>query len=114
MTPLPGGAGVTLDYEIFNASVPGPIRGHAERTIIGKTPDGGAVMVIGHTHGDSLAILRETTPGTFELGSEPSPYPMKVVVSVPAPGELRHSWWYGSPGDEPVEQDVAELKLSTD
>ena len=53
-------------------------------------------MVIGHTHGESLAILRETEPGVFELGAEPSAFPMKVVVSVPGILLLLLSiaaWW---------------------
>ena len=49
----------------------------------------------------------------FEPGDIPSPYPIKVVVSVPEPGRLRHAWWYGSPGEEAVEQDVADLDLVT-
>jgi hypothetical protein len=36
---------------------------------------------------------------------------MKVVVSVPEPGRLRHAWWYGSPGEELTERDVAVLEL---
>ena len=113
VTPLPGGAGVTLDYELFNAVQHGPILGHAEHTVIGKANDGVTVMVIGHTHGESLAILHETEPGTFELGPEGSPYPMKVVVSVPTPGRMRHAWWYGQPGEEATEREVAEVSLST-
>lgn len=111
VTPLPGGAGVTLDYEILNPAFPDDIRGHVEHTIIGRTHDGRTVMVIGHTHGDSVAILHETEPGTFELPpDESAPYPMKVVVSVPEPGRMRHAWWYNAAGKEAVEQDVAELK----
>jgi hypothetical protein len=112
VTPLPGGAGVTLDYETFNADAD-HVRGHVEHTVIGKTHDGRSVMVIGHTHGESVAMLFETEPGTFELGPEGSPFPMKVVVSMPQPGRMRHAWWYNGPGEEPVEQDVAELKLSS-
>src|SRR5689334_17121023 len=54
VTPLPGSAGVTLDYEILNPAFPDEIRGHVEHTIIGKLHDGRAVMVIGHTHGSSV------------------------------------------------------------
>jgi hypothetical protein len=113
VTPLPGGAGVTLDYEVLNPIHPDRIRGHHEHTVLGKTHDGGTVMVIGHIHGDSVAILREAEPGTFELGDEGSPFPMKVVVSMPEPGKLRHAWWYAGPGEEPVERDVAEVSLSS-
>ena len=109
VSPLPGSAGVTLDYEILNPAMPDRIRGHIEHTLLARTHDGGAVMVIGHDHADSVAILRETEPGTFELGAEGSPFPMKVLLSMPKPGTLRHSWWYGRPGQEPEERDVAEL-----
>jgi hypothetical protein len=108
---LPGGAGVSLDYEIFNALGPGPVRGHVEHTILGTADDGSTVMVIAHTHGEAISILRETEPGTFEPDTEIAPYPMKVVISVPSPGRLRHSWWYASPGEDPVERDIAELQL---
>lgn len=110
VTPLPGGAGVTLDYEVLTPGKAQAMRSHVEHTVLARTHDGGAVMVIGHTHGESLAILRETDPGVFEIGAEPSPFPMKVVVSMPEPGRLRHSWWYGRPGDEAVERDVAEVE----
>jgi hypothetical protein len=113
VTPLPGKGGVSLDYEVFNPASGGPIRGHAEHTVVGKTHDGGTVMVIGHTHGESVEILRETEPGVFELGDEPSAFPMKVVVSVPEPGKLHHVWWYGPAGEPPTERDVADLELST-
>ena len=113
VTPLPGGAGVSLDYELFNAEFPEMVRGHAEHTVIGKTHDGQTYMVIGHVHSPALDILRETSPGTFEVGPEGSAYPLKVVVTMTSPGTLRHAWWYNSPGQEPVEQDVAELSLSS-
>jgi hypothetical protein len=112
VTVLPGGAGVSLDYEIFNAAAPGPVRGHAEHTLVGRADDGTTVMAIAHTHGAGISILRETEPGTFEPDG-PVPYPMKVVVSVPKPGALRHAWWYGSPGAEPMERDVADVELAT-
>jgi hypothetical protein len=107
--PLPGRAGVTLDYEIYNPQTPDRIRGHVEHTVIGRTHDGGALMVIGHDHSKSLTVLHETDPGTFELAGEKSPYAMKVVVSVPTPGRLRHSWWYGPADGEASERDVADL-----
>ena len=109
VTPLPGASGVTLDYEIFNPATPDRIRGHIEHTMLARTHDGGAVMVIGHAHAQSVAILRETKPGTFELGAEGSPFPMKVEISMPEPGRLRHSWWYGAPGEDAIERDVAVL-----
>jgi hypothetical protein len=109
VTPLPGGAGVTLDYEIFNPATPERIRGHVEHTVLARTHDGGAVMVIGHAHAQSIAILREAAPGTFELGAEGSPFPMRVELSMPEPGRLRHVWSYGAPGEDALERDVALL-----
>jgi hypothetical protein len=111
VSPLPGRAGVSLDYEILNGLAPGPVLGHVEHTLVGKADDGTTVMVIAHTHGQGISVLRETGPGVFEPGPGPVPYPMKVVVTVPSPGRLRHAWWYGSPGEDAVERDVAELEL---
>jgi hypothetical protein len=107
VAPLPGGGGVTLDYEVFNPATPDRIRGHIEHTIVARTHDGGAVMVIGHEHAPSVAILREAEPGIFELGAEGSPFPMRVELTMPEPGQLRHSWWYGAPGEEAIERDVS-------
>ncbi|MDQ1533024.1 MAG: hypothetical protein QOF28_785 [Actinomycetota bacterium] len=113
VTPLPGDAGVTLDYEVFNPATPQRIRGHIEHTMVARTHDGGVVMVIGHSHAQSVAILRETAPGIFELGAEGSPFPMKVELSMPEPGRIRHSWWYGAPGEDPIQRDVAVLERTT-
>ena len=109
VAPLPGMAGVTLDYEVFNPATPDRIRGHIEHTMVARTHDGGSVMVIGHDHAASVAILRETEPGVFELGAEGSPFPMKVELTMPEPAQLRHSWWYGRPGETAVARDVAVL-----
>ena len=78
-----------------------------------RTHDGGTIMVIGHEHAASVAVLRERDTGVFELGSESSPFPVKVAVSMPEPGRLRHSWWYGAPGGEAVERDVSVLERIT-
>ena len=113
VSALTGRAGVSLDYEILNGLAPGPVLGHVEHTVVGKADDGTTVMVIAHTHGQGIAILRETAAGVFEPGDVPGPYPMKVVLSVPGPGRLRHAWWYGSPGEDATERDVAELEVVT-
>ena len=113
VTRLPGGAGVALDYEVFNPDSPGPVRGHAEHTVIARAHGGDTVMVIADTHAKSVVTLRETDAGTFEPDPDGSPYPMKVVVSMPQPGQLHHHWWYGAPGEEPVARDLAELTLIT-
>ena len=113
VSPLPGGAGVSLDYEILNGLAPGPVLGHVEHTLVGRADDGSVIMVIAHTHGAGITLLRETDPGVFEPGDAPVPYPLKVVVSVPSPGTLHHAWWYAAPGEPPTERDVAELELVT-
>ena len=113
VTPLPGASGVALDYEIFNPATPDRIRGHIEHTLVARTHDGGVVMVIGHEHAPSVAILREATPGVFEVGAEGSPFPMRVELSMLEPGKLRHAWWYGPPGGEASERDVTLLTRIT-
>jgi hypothetical protein len=113
VTPLPGGSGVALDYEIFNPATPERVRGHVEHTMVARTHGGGTVMVIGHPHASSVAILHETEPGRFEPGPEPEAFPMRVELSMPAPGRLRHVWSYGRPGEEAAERDVVELDRVT-
>jgi len=66
--------------------------------------------VIGHEHAASVAILRETTPGVFEVGAEGSPFPMRVELSMSDDGQIRHAWWYGRPGEAAVERDVAIIR----
>jgi hypothetical protein len=109
VTALPGQSGVTLDYEIFNPDTPERLHGHIEHTMIGRSHNGPTLMVISDIHAPSIAILRETEPGVFELCGEPSAYPMKVVMSVPQPGRLHHAWWFGAPGQVAVERVIAEL-----
>lgn len=111
ITPLPGGGGVTIDYETFNPADADRIQAHAERAILGKTPGGGAVMVTGHVHADTVAVLHETSPGHFELGEDGSPFPMAITITVPEPGALVHVWAYGAPGEQAIDRDRAELRL---
>jgi hypothetical protein len=113
VTPLPGRAGVTLDYETFNATSPDRIRAHHEHAVLARTHAGTPVLVTGHSHADSVAVLHETEPGVFELGDEASPFPMKITISMPEPGQLIHSWWYGPPGESAEERDRAELWLQS-
>jgi hypothetical protein len=113
VAPLPGGSGVTLDYEVLNPAHPDRIRGHVEHTMVARTYDGGTVMVIGHPHAGSVAILREAAPGVFELGAEGSPFPMRVELTMPKPGQLRHAWLYGRPGEVAIERDVSILDRVT-
>jgi len=107
---LPGGAGVTLDYEVLGGAADTALA-HLEHTVVAKVHGDRTVMVIGHTHAETAQVLWETEPGVFELGPEGAPFPMKVTLSMPEPGNLRHGWWYGRPGEELVERDVSEVTL---
>jgi hypothetical protein len=113
VTPLPGGAGVAFDYESFNTHDPDVVRGHAEHAVLGRTHGGGSILVTGHIHADTVAVLRESEPGVFVMGAEPSPFPLAVKISVPAPGRLVYVWSFGAPGEQIVERDRAELTLSS-
>jgi hypothetical protein len=111
VTPLPGRAGVALDYETFNPSNPDRIRGHHEHALLSRAHVGPAILVTAHSHADTVAILRETASGVFELADESSPFPMKITIAMPEPGRLLHSWWYGRPGEVAKQHDTAELRL---
>ncbi|MCA1694918.1 MAG: hypothetical protein LC749_09365, partial [Actinobacteria bacterium] len=111
VTPLPGRAGVALDYETFKTANPERVRGHHEHAVLARTHASSAILISGHIHADTVAVLHETSPGVFELGDEGSPFPMKITISMPEPGQLVHSWWYGAPGETAEERDRAELRL---
>jgi hypothetical protein len=109
VTPLPAGAGVTVDYESFDVTNPERVRPHIEHVIIGRLHGGGAILVSGHAHADTVAVLRETSPGEFNMGNEPAAFPMAISISVPEPGRLVYVWSYGAPGQEPEPRDRAEV-----
>ena len=111
VTPLPGRAGVELDYETFNHENQDRIRGHHEHAILARSHEGPSMLITAHMHADSVAVLRETDPGVFELGAEGSPFPMKITIEMPEPGRLIHCWWYGRPGGVPIQHDRTELRL---
>ena len=111
VTPLPGRSGVVIDYEVFNPSNADRVRGHHEHALLARAHVGPAMLVTAHIHADTIAVLRETDPGVFELGDEGSPFPMKITIAMPEPGRLLHSWWYGPPGDVAKQHDTAELRL---
>jgi hypothetical protein len=112
ITRLPGDEGVALDYEILNPAMPERPRGHVEHTMIGRTDDGGAVMVVASGHAKSVHVLRETSHGVFEVvGDEPSPYPAKVEITMAEPGKLVHTWWWGPAGGDLVAGVITEATL---
>jgi hypothetical protein len=112
VTPLPGRAGVTLDYETYVAARDvEKVLGHAEHTVLARTPNAGTILVVAHVHADSVAVMHEKEPGFFAAAEDASPFPVAIRMSMPEPGRLLHTWLYGRPGEEAVERDVAELRL---
>ena len=109
VTPLPNGVGVAIDYETFNAADPDRVQPHVEHAIVGRSHDGGAVLVTAHSHADSVAVLRETAPGEFTMADDAGPFPMAITITVPEPGRLVYVWSYGQPGQALEPRDRAEL-----
>jgi hypothetical protein len=109
VTALPGRAGVTIDYETFDPAHPERVQPHIEHALIGRVHGGGVILVTGHAHADTVAILRETWPGEFSMGSEPGAFPMAISISIPEPGRIVYVWSYGEPGGDPVPRDRAEV-----
>jgi hypothetical protein len=109
VTQLPGRAGVTIDYETLDPAHPERVQPHIEHALIGRLHDGGAILVTGHAHADTVAVLRETSPGEFTMGSEPGAFPMAISISIPEPGRIVYVWSYGEPGGDPVPRDRAEV-----
>ena len=109
ITPLPNDSGVTVDYETFNPATPDRVQPHREHGLIGRVEGGGAVLVSGHNHAGTVAVLRETSPGEFVMGDEPGAFPMAISISFPEPGRLVYVWSYAEPGGQPVPRDRAEL-----
>ena len=104
---LPGGAGVTMDYECLS---PTNGRVHDEHAVLARTA-GGLVLLTAHSHAPVATILREAEPGHFPAAEGDSPFPMAIQLEVPEPGHLRYLWSYGMPGEEPQLRDVGELQL---
>jgi hypothetical protein len=109
IAPLPSRSGVTVDYETFDPAHPERVQPHIEHALIGRLHDGGVILVTGHAHADTVAVLHETSPGEFSMGNEGAAFPMAVSISVPEPGRVVYVWSYGEPGGEPTPRDRAEV-----
>ncbi len=105
---LPGGAGVTLDYEVLS---PENGRVHQEHSVLARTP-GGIVMTVAHSHADQASVLHEAEPGYFPARDGESTFPMAIRLESPSPGKLVYSWSYGSPGEPLVVRDVGTMTLN--
>lgn len=84
IAPLPGRAGVSIDYEAFS---PENVSQHAEHSVLGRTPSG-LVLVVAHPHADTIALLNEKEPGFFVAVPGASPFPMAIRLDVPEGGRL--------------------------
>ncbi len=107
VSALPGGGGVSMNYEVLS---PGGERVHAEQATLARTKKG-VVLVTAHNHADIVTILHETDPGYFPADDEASPFPMAIRLEVPEPGQLVYTWSYGAPGEELIVRDIATLRL---
>jgi hypothetical protein len=105
---LPGGSGVSFDYEALS---PANGRVHDEHAVLARTPEG-LVLLTAHSHASAATILRESSPGHFVVAGE-SPFPMAIALEVPEPGHLRYLWSYAMPGEEPQLRDVGDVTLTT-
>ena len=109
VTPLPGGSGVSLDYEVLS---PQNGRVHAEHAVLARTPNG-IVLVTAHSHADLASVLHEAEAGYFPAISGEALFPMAIRLEVPEPRRLVYSWSYGAPGEELVVRDMGSLTLVT-
>lgn len=104
---LPGGSGVSFDYDVIS---PSGGRVHHEHSLLVKTT-AGVVMNTSHSHGDVATVMPESEPGYFVATDGTSPFPMAIRLEVPKPGHLVYSWSYGF-GDNPMRvRDVGDLRL---
>jgi hypothetical protein len=106
VTALPGGAGVTFDYDVVAADG----RHHTEHTVLGRTTTG-LTLITAHSHGSVVTVVPESEPGYFVAGEGDSPFPMAIRIEVPEPGHIVYSWSYGMPGEEPTLRDIGDVKL---
>ena len=90
VTPLPGGSGVMLAYEVLR----GDGVGHHEHAVLARAGHH-HVLVTSHSHADVTTVLHESEPGYFTPDEDDAPFPMAIRVEVPEAGHLVYSWSYG-------------------
>ena len=109
VTPLPGGSGVMMAYEVVS-----PTDGvvHHEHAVLARTTQGLA-LVTSHSHADVTTVLTETEPGYFPAAEGTAPFPMAIRLEVPEPGHLVYTWSYGW-ADEPLRvRDIGDVRLTS-
>jgi hypothetical protein len=108
VTALPGGAGVSLDYQVLTST--GTLA-HDEHAVLARTA-AGTVLLTAHSHAPIAAVVAEAPdePGWFPAPADAAPFPMAVRVEVPEPGHLVYSWSYAGPGQELAVRDIADVR----
>ncbi len=109
VSPLPGGSGVTFDYEGLNLLM-NPVRpfGHSEHAMLARTSTG-LTLYSAHIHAPVLTELRQAAPGEFEAAEGASPFPLAISIEVPSDGRLTYTWSFGEPGGELTVRIVGEV-----
>ena len=105
--PLPGRAGVSLDYEVLS---PDGTRPHHEHAVLASTPQG-VMMFTAHDHADVASVLHEGQAGKFVAEDGAAPFPMEIELRVPEPGHLVYLWSYGWEGNELRVRDVGDMRV---
>ena len=97
---LPGGSGVSFDYEGLSGSVERRMT-HHEHAVLARTGNG-LVLHSASIHAPVLLELRESEPGYFRAVAGATPFPVAIRIEVPADGQLVYTWLFGDPGDVDV------------
>lgn len=111
MTPLPGRAGVALDYEGIRVD-PQKAVGHAEHAVLARSAHG-ISLYSASIHSPILMELRETAPGYFEPAEGTSPYPVAIRIEIPATGRLVYTWLFAQPGEVLQTGNIGDVTLVT-
>ena len=97
---LPGGVGVSFDYEGLSGSSERR-RTHWEHAVLARTGLGPALYSTS-IHAPVLVELRERDPGYFEAVEGAAPFPLAIRIEVPTAGQLVYTWLFGDPGGTEV------------
>jgi hypothetical protein len=101
---------VSIDYECFSQD---GVRFHTEHSVLGRLPEG-RVLVVAHSHGDTVLLLHEDAPGRFVDRDGTSRFPVEHVIEIPEPGRIVHHWRLPPAGGGPIgERDTADVRLVT-
>ena len=110
VTPVPGGSGVALDYEVV--SIEGKVL-HREHSMLVAPRDGVAMLLVAHAGDERAVVLREVEPGLFaEAQSEPYREGQMAIRIETTHGGIRHAYCWAGQDGKFAEVDVAEVRLT--